>query len=214
MAKAKKPRRNRGRQPRISKDQINFLTSFQPQWEEARATKDKTIMSSFYDSVARKFLEKWPAVDLRTSTAARDPSSPQFVFEPTSSVIEPTGESSSSRSVLPPTSASTSAPPIETTASTTAGPTADPGDASVIDPTLELPQQTVSPTRDQATTPSVCRSQLSQKADQRAITRHVCSSYYSLTLFLSFLSVHHRLVSLPQQKSHEERCPGTHRIHS
>ena len=70
MAKAKKAKRPRGRQSRISKAQAEFLSSLKPQWEVARSAKEKMAMSTFYDVVTTDFLKKFPDADFATEPFA------------------------------------------------------------------------------------------------------------------------------------------------
>ena len=204
MAKAKKTGRKRGRQPRISKAQIEFLTPLTASWEEARVSKDKTAMTRFYDSVTAQFLEKFPDVDLHT-TIVPPSKTPQFVFEPTVNLEnDPSSSGGTSGPALPtptvtepgPTSATSDdvTPPGLSTSPATPP---NPGDLSLIDPALRDSQPATRPTPGPTAEPTALNKNVTQRSD----VRHVrisdtfrCFDTHALQFLVSWFHHHSRKI--------------------
>lgn len=70
----KKTGRSRGRPSRIPSEQSKFLASFWSSWDDARAANDRAVVSSFYNDLATKYLEKFGPPGGETPTPAATPS--------------------------------------------------------------------------------------------------------------------------------------------
>ena len=201
MAKAKKTKRPRGRQSRISKAQVEFLTSFKPQWEVARSAKEKLAMSTFYDVITTDFLKKFPDADFKTTDLV-DPTGPgQSVISflppveagPSTST---SGSSAGSHTTPLPTSLHTGSIPTDAS-SNSAVPTNPSTPNLLIDPALIRPSEertTSTPDHSGQTTvstSSTTTTSLRKKASLWSQARHVSFGSLvilrTLTHFLQFI---------------------------
>ena len=187
MAKEKKARRPRGRQTRITKEQLEYLSSHQPQWDEARLASEKSAMSTFYNTITTTFIEKFPDVDLSTESHPQASKRPgTFVLyvnadstthPQNSAVADPVLSVSTPATAIPAPAVPTPAAANPTTTATEGHPTTPTGPIP-IDPALLSPpgpsaHAASGPLNDLASLSRVSNS-LDAKANQWSTVRHVC----------------------------------------
>ena len=226
MAKAKKPVRSRGRQPRLPKLQLDFLCSFQPQWEEARARKEKLVMLQFYDTVTTRFMDTFPNTDLSSTSATVNAFESTIVLNSTGASGSGSGSgtdpiTSIGANRLPsvstpnppsaePVTHAVSQPNLPTTPPVPDAPTSHTDDQSSIDPVLRQDSSpndlSISANVPRTTQPVISNTAtLNDKATQRAQTRQVSrKNLFVVVLDLTPYKVYCSLVSPSQQKAHEE----------